>query len=211
MKSQIRPAIVCFVLLTVLTGGIYPALVTLVAQTVFSSKANGSLIWRDDRAVGSLLIGQPFSDAKYFWPRPSACSYDGAAGAGSNLGPTNPARFKAMDERRSAQQDANSSQSGQVPVDLLTASASGLDPHITPAAAEYQVERVARARNMTAVHLREVVASVAQSRAFGLLGEPRVNVMRLNLMLDHPELFAAPAPTTLPSIHLYRWRGFVPD
>jgi K+-transporting ATPase ATPase C chain len=199
------------VLLTVLTGAIYPALVTLLAQSMFHGKANGSLIERDQRVIGSVLIAQPFTEARYFWPRPSACSHDGAAGSGSNLGPTNPARIQAINERTAAQQAANPQGAAAVPVDLVTTSGSGLDPHITPDAAEFQVARVAAARSMTAEEVRSIVNRIAQPRTLGLLGEPRVNVLRLNLALDHPELLDRPAPTTLPPIHTYRWRGFLPE
>lgn len=211
MKKQLRPAIVSFVLLTILTGVMYPALVTLIAQTAFHSKANGSIIARDDRNVGSTLIAQPFTDTKYFWPRPSACNYDGAASSGSNQGPSNPARLQAISERTAAQQAANPGNTMPVPVDLTTASGSGLDPHISPEAVEYQLQRVAAARGMTVEEVRSIVNRIAQPRTFGVLGEPRVNVLRLNLALDHPELLDRPTPATLPAIHTYRWRGFSPE
>jgi potassium-transporting ATPase KdpC subunit len=210
MKTQVRPAMVCFVLLSVLTGAIYPALVTLVAQTAFQHKARGSVIVRDDRAVGSALIAQPFTHARYFWPRPSACNYDGAAGAGSNQGPTNPARAKGVTERSAAQQTANQSTMA-VPVDLVTASGSGLDPHITPEAATYQIHRVAAARGMTDDAVQAIVDQIAQARTLGVLGEPRVNVLKLNLALDHPELLEHPRMAGPAPIRTYRWRGFLPD
>jgi K+-transporting ATPase ATPase C chain len=185
--SQLRPALVVFALLTVLTGVVYPAVTTGVAQLLFPHQANGSLIVRDGRVLGSELIGQPFSDPAYFWSRLSATGptpYNAAASTGSNLGPTNPALAEAVTARVEALRSADPTQSGPVPVDLVTASGSGLDPHISPAAAAYQVGRVARARSRAADDLQAMVDRYTERRTLGLLGEPRVNVLLLNLALD---------------------------
>jgi K+-transporting ATPase ATPase C chain len=187
MRAQIRPAIVLLVLLSAVTGLAYPALVTAIAQTLFPHQANGSLIVKDGKAVGSALIGQPFDDPKYFWSRPSATSpypYNAGASSGSNLGPTNPALTKAVQERVDALRAADPGNTAPVPVDLVTASGSGLDPHISPAAALYQAGRVARARKMDQAAVRRLVEQHIEGRQWGLLGEPRVNVLRLNLALD---------------------------
>jgi K+-transporting ATPase ATPase C chain len=178
-----REAMVVFVAMTILTGVAYPLVMTLVGQTVFSHKANGSLIERDDKIIGSELIGQAFTSPRYFWSRPSAAGYNGGASTGSNLGPTNPAQLDAV-KQRVADLKAVHSVDAEVPVDLVTASASGLDPDITPAAADYQIPRVAQARNLEEQEVRELVASHTQGRTFGVLGEPRVNVLNLNLALD---------------------------
>jgi len=188
MTRQIRPALVMFVLLSVMTGAAYPALVTVVAKVFFPARAAGSVVVRDGAPVGSALIGQPFSDVRYFWPRPSATTpvpYNAAAGSGSNLAPSNPALVKAIAERVAALRAANPG-GGDVPVDLVTASGSGLDPHISPAAAEYQVARVARARGMTADRVRALVRDATEGPSLGVLGDPRVNVLELNLALDRP-------------------------
>jgi potassium-transporting ATPase KdpC subunit len=187
MYSQLRSALVMLVIMTVITGAIYPALVTGIAQLVFHRQANGSLIERDGKAVGSSLIGQPFNDAGHFWSRPSATSpypYNAAASSGSNLGPTNRALAEAVEARIKALQDADPGNRARVPIDLVTASASGLDPHISLAAAEYQVSRVARARNLEPKRVQALIADNAEPRQFGFLGEARVNVLRLNLALD---------------------------
>jgi K+-transporting ATPase ATPase C chain len=175
-------AIRMLLVLTVITGVAYPLLVTSIAQVVFPDKANGSLIVRNEKVVGSRLIGQPFSDPKYFWSRPSATSpmpYNGAASSGSNQGPTNPALKEAVEGRIKAL-----GAPAPVPADLVTASGSGLDPHISPAAAEYQVARVAKARSLAEDRVRQLVAQHTQGRQLGILGEPVVNVLELNLALD---------------------------
>lgn len=187
MLSHVRPAIVSLVLLSAVTGLLYPALVTAIAQLAFPRQANGSLIVKDGRAVGSELIGQPFDDPRYFWGRPSATApfaYNASASSGSNLGPTNPALTKAVEERVDALRAADPGNTARVPVDLVTASASGLDPHLSPAAALYQVRRVAKARNLEESEVRTLVERHIEGRQFGFLGEPRVNVLALNLALD---------------------------
>ncbi|KVV58605.1 potassium-transporting ATPase subunit C [Burkholderia territorii] len=187
MKSLIRPLVVIFVVLTVVTGLAYPAAMTVFGQAVFPSQANGSLLEKDGKAVGSALIGQSFDAPKYFWGRLSATSpmpYNAAGSGGSNLGPLNPSLAEQVKARIAALRDAGTDMSKPVPVDLVTASASGLDPEITPAAAAYQVERVAKARNLTAGAVAQLVAANTTGRQFGVLGEPRVNVLKLNLALD---------------------------
>jgi K+-transporting ATPase ATPase C chain len=187
MLKEIRPAVVSFLLLTLLTGIAYPLLVTGVAQAVMPEKANGSMIMKDSKPVGSSLIGQSFSDPKYFWSRPSATGpmpNNPTASGGSNLGPTNPALMDAIKGRVQALRDADPGNQQPVPVDLVTASASGLDPHISPAAANYQVARVARVRNLSVDAVAKLVAQHTEGRQFGIFGEPRVNVLELNLALD---------------------------
>ncbi len=187
MKSHLRATLTIFGLLTLLTGFVYPVLVTLVAQGLFPYQANGSVIVSDGKAVGSELIGQTFDDPRYFWGRLSATgpmAYNSEASSGSNLGPTNPALIEAVRDRVNAVREAHPDQSGPIPVDLVTASASGLDPHISPASAEYQVKRVAKARGLMEDVVRELVRKNTEARSFGVLGEPRVNVLRLNLALD---------------------------
>ncbi len=187
MMKELRPAIISFLLLTLLTGFAYPLLVTGISQVLMPSKANGSLIVKGDKPVGSELIGQNFSDPKYFWGRLSATGpvpYNASASSGSNFGPTNPALMDAVKGRVQALRDADPGNQQAVPVDLVTASGSGLDPHISPAAAEYQLGRVARARNITPETLSKLVALYTEGRQFGILGEARVNVLELNLALD---------------------------
>jgi len=187
MKTLIRPMLVLFVALTLVTGIVYPLVVTGVAQLVFPDQANGSLVRRDGHAVGSELIGQPFDDPKYFFGRPSATSvhpYNAAASTGSNLGPSNPALEETIRGRVDALRAADPTNHQRIPVDLVTASGSGLDPDISPAAALYQVGRVARLRGLPESPVRALVESHVVGRTFGVLGEPRVNVLELNLALD---------------------------
>jgi len=187
MSTTLRPALVLLALFTVVTGLAYPIAVTGVAQGLFPHQANGSLVRAGDRIVGSALIGQSFDAPGYFWGRPSATqgrSHDASASAGSNLGPSNPALRQAVASRIEALRAAEPSATGPVPVDLVTASGSGLDPHISPAAALFQVDRVARARGLAAEQVRLLVMRHVESRTAGVLGEPRVNVLLLNLALD---------------------------
>jgi K+-transporting ATPase ATPase C chain len=182
MKNFVT-AVRIFLVLTVITGLLYPLVVTGLAQAAFPRQANGSLIVHDGKTVGSELIGQPFSGPSYFWSRPSATTpaYNAAASSGSNLGPINPALLDRVKADVARIQETGK---GPVPVDLVTTSASGLDPHISPAAAFYQVERVATARHLDPAAVRRLVQKHIEGRTFGLLGEPRVNVLRLNLDLD---------------------------
>ncbi|HVU04996.1 MAG TPA: potassium-transporting ATPase subunit KdpC [Polyangiaceae bacterium] len=184
--KQLRASLVVLGFLSVLTGIAYPLAVTGVAQAAFPRQANGSLIERNGKAVGSSLIGQPFDDPKYFWSRLSATTpaYNGAASSGSNYGPLNPAFRDAAKARIDALRAADPESVGPVPVDLVTASGSGLDPHISPAAAEYQVHRVAKVRGLPEARVRELVAAHTEGRALVVLGEPGVNVLELNLALD---------------------------
>jgi len=191
MKSLIRPAVTLFALLTVVTGVLYPLAVTGVAKVAFPNQAAGSLISKDGRAIGSSLVGQNFSDPKYFWGRPSATSpmaYNAANSGGSNQGPTNPALVDAIKGRVDALKAADPTNTADVPIDLVTASASGIDPEISVAAARYQVARVAKARGVSPDVIEARVARHTVDRLFGLLGEPRVNVLELNLDLDQANL-----------------------
>jgi len=190
MAQQIKPAIVLLALLTVITGVVYPLAVTVVAQVAFPRQANGSLVVRSDRTddiVGSALIGQPFDDPKYFWGRLSATApfaYNAAASSGSNLGPLNPALTDAVKARVDALRAADPGNESPIPVDLVTASGSGLDPHVSPAAAQWQVPRVARARGLDPVAVQALVEQHTDGRQWGFFGEARVNVLALNLALD---------------------------
>lgn len=187
MIRELRAALVLFLFLTVLTGGIYPLAVTGIAQTIFPDQSNGSLIRVGGNAVGSALIGQEFTDPGYFWSRPSATTpfqYNSGASSGSNYGPLNPALRQVVERRISALEAADPTNPLPIPVDLVTASASGLDPDISVAAALYQVPRVARARGLSEQEVRDLVESHIENRQLGFLGEPRVNVLELNLDLD---------------------------
>ena len=187
MFKQIRPALVLLALFNLITGLIYPLVMTGLAQLIFPRQANGSLIERDGEIFGSELIGQPFDDPAYFWGRLSATApvpYNAAASSGSNLGPTNPALEEVVRARVEALQSADPGNSLPIPVDLVTASGSGLDPHISVAAAQYQVPRVARARGLSEAQVFSLVAERTEGRTLGFLGEPRVNVLELNLALD---------------------------
>jgi K+-transporting ATPase ATPase C chain len=187
MIRQLKPAIILLFALTLLTGLLYPLVVTGFAQLIFPSQANGSLIIAHGQTVGSTLIGQSFADPKYFWGRISATGpfpYNAAASSGSNLGPINPALLDAVQSRIDALRAADPGNHASIPVDLVTASGSGLDPHISVAAAYYQVPRVARARGMSEADVITQVDQFTEGRSFGFLGEPRVNVLQLNLALD---------------------------
>ena len=187
MKSIIRSCLGLFLLLTVITGVIYPVFVTGLAKTLFPSKASGSIIYKGDQAIGSELIGQNFVDAKYFWGRPSATGpqpYTATASSGSNQGPLNPALADAVKGRIEALQSADPANKLPIPMDLVTASASGLDPEISPRAAQYQASRVAKARKMSIDNVNQLIAANTQDRQWGIFGEPRVNVLKLNLALD---------------------------
>ncbi|HTS21861.1 MAG TPA: potassium-transporting ATPase subunit KdpC [Casimicrobiaceae bacterium] len=186
--SEIVPSLRMLVVLSALTGVLYPFLMTGLAQLAFPHAADGSLIVVNGKTLGSELIGQPFDNPKYFWSRPSATSpqpYNGASSGASNQGPRNPTLADAVKDRIKALRDADPANKAAVPVDLVTASGSGLDPHISVAAAEYQIGRVAKARGLTSEQVRALVDANTEGRQLGLLGEPRVNVLGVNLALDH--------------------------
>jgi K+-transporting ATPase ATPase C chain len=188
MLAVLRASVCALFFFTVLTGLVYPAVVTLAAEAVFPAQAEGSLIRSADGSLaGSSLIGQGFTEPGYFWSRPSATApfpYNAAASSGSNLGPLNPALTEAVEERVAALRSADPANDSPVPVDLVTASASGLDPHISPAAAAYQADRVARARGIDRATVERLIQSHTHGRTFGILGEPRVHVLELNRALD---------------------------
>jgi K+-transporting ATPase ATPase C chain len=188
MFAQLMPSLRMLVVMSALTGVIYPLLVTGVAKVAFPRAANGSLIVADGKTLGSDLVGQPFDDPKYFWSRPSATSpqpYNGMSSSGSNQGPRNPALADAVKDRIKALRDADPGNTAAVPVDLITASGSGLDPHISVAAAQYQLARIAKVRGLAAEQVQRLVAENTEGRTLGVLGEPRVNVLTLNIALDH--------------------------
>ncbi len=185
MKNQLRPAITIFALLTIITGLIYPLVVTGISQVICPSQSNGSIITVNGKAAGSELIGQQFDDPSYFWGRISAVGYNADLSSGSNYGPMNPALLEAVQARIDALQAADPENTLPIPVDLVTASASGLDPHISVAAALYQVHRVASARGLSEADVQSLVEQNTEGRQFGFLGEPTVNVLQLNLALDN--------------------------
>jgi K+-transporting ATPase ATPase C chain len=184
MNTQLRPAFFMLLIFTLITGVIYPLVVTGITQVVFPSQANGSLIMADGKPVGSELIGQQFDDPKYFWGRPSAAGYNAASSSGSNYGPLNPALVDSVQARIDALKAADPNNTLPIPVDLVTASGSGLDPHISVASALYQLHRVASARGLSEADVQSLVEQYTEGRQFGFLGEPRVNVLKLNLVLD---------------------------
>ena len=187
MSKLLRQATVLLLLMTVITGVLYPLAATGLAQLIFPHQANGSLIVKDGKPIGSSLIGQSFTDARYFWGRPSATSpnpNNGSSSSGSNMGPSNPALVDAVKQRIEALRAVDPTNTAPVPVDLITASASGLDPEITPAAARYQVARVAEMRKLSVSQVQALVDEFTNGRTLGILGEPRVNVLKLNLALD---------------------------
>ncbi len=187
MFTMIRTALMSLLVFTILTGIVYPLVVTGIAQAVFPHQANGSIIMKDGKAVGSKLLGQQFEDPKYFWGRLSATTpypYNGGSSSGSNLGPNNPDLMKAVQARIDALRTADPGNDAKIPGDLVTASASGLDPQISPAAAEYQIHRVAQARGLDEAVIRDIIARNTTGRWLGMIGEPVVNVLELNLALD---------------------------
>ncbi|WP_158879844.1 potassium-transporting ATPase subunit KdpC [Rhodanobacter sp. L36] len=187
MSKLLRQSFCLLLVMTIITGVLYPLAATGLAQLIFPHQANGSLIVKDGKPVGSALIGQSFTDPKYFWGRPSATSpnaYNASSSSGSNLGPTNPALTDAVKQRIAALRAADPGNTAPVPVDLVTASGSGLDPQISPAAAQYQLARVASARGLSASQVQALVSEYTEGRQLGMLGEPRVDVLQLNLALD---------------------------
>jgi potassium-transporting ATPase KdpC subunit len=194
MKKLLRQSLALLLLMTAITGVLYPLAATGLAQLIFPRQANGSLIVKDGKPIGSALIGQAFTDPRYFWGRPSATSpnaYNASASSGSNLGPTNPALTEAVKQRIAALRAVDPGNNAPVPVDLVTASGSGLDPEISPAAAQYQLARVARARGLSASQVQALVNECTRGRQLGVLGEPRVNVLQLNLALDAAQAHAS--------------------
>jgi potassium-transporting ATPase KdpC subunit len=194
VKKLLRQSLVLLLLMTAITGVLYPLAATGLAQLVFPRQANGSLIVKDGKPIGSALIGQSFTEPKYFWGRPSATSpnaYNAGASSGSNLGPTHPALTAAVKQRIAALRAVDPGNNAPVPVDLVTASGSGLDPEISPAAAQYQLARVARARGLSASRVQALVNECTRGRQLGMLGEPRVNVLQLNLALDAAQAHAS--------------------
>ena len=190
MTKLLRNAVMLLLLMTVITGVLYPLVATGLAQLVFPRQANGSLLVKDGKPIGSVLIGQSFTDSKYFWGRPSATTpqaNNGVNSGGSNLGPTNPALTDAVKQRIAALRTADPGNAAPVPVDLVTASGSGLDPEISPAAAQYQLARVAKARGLSTSQVQALVNEYTSGRQLGVFGEPRVNVLQLNLALDAPQ------------------------
>ena len=186
MLRELRPALMVLLMLTAITGVAYPLAVTALGQLFFPAQAGGSLIGQGGNVMGSALLGQPFADAGHFWSRPSATApqaYNGAASTGTNLSPTNPAFLDAVKQRVEALRAVDPGNSDPIPIDLVTASGSGLDPHISPAAARYQVARIARIRGLSAARVQRLVDEHTEGRTFGILGEPRVNVLQLNLAL----------------------------
>jgi len=187
LREQLKSAILIFIMLTVITGVLYPLFVTEIAQTFFYAKANGSLIYRDKNVIGSVLIGQPFDDPRYLWGRLSATlpiPYNSAFSSGSNIGPSNPALLETAKSRVEKLHAADPRNKIPIPVDLVTSSASGLDPHISLAAAYYQISRIARKRGLSLYIVKSIVDRNAEGRLFGLIGEPVVNVLRVNMDLD---------------------------
>jgi K+-transporting ATPase ATPase C chain len=190
MRSLLRASLVSFLILTIITGVIYPAVVTGIAHLAFAWQARGSVMYHDGKPIGSTLIGQPFTEARYFWPRPSATAafpYDASAGSGSNLAPSNPALADAVKQRIAALRSADPGNTLPIPVDLVTASGSGLDPHISVAAVNYQASRVAKARGMEIHAVKALIERYTEGRTLGVLGESRVNVLAINLALDNPQ------------------------
>ena len=187
LKQSIRPAVVLFILLSIITGVAYPLVTTTLGKWLLPTQANGSLIEKDGKIIGSSLIGQNFTEPKYFWGRPSATGpypNNATASSGSNQGPLNPALAEAVKSRISTLKAADPNNTLPIPVDLVTASASGLDPHISPAAAAYQASRVAKVRGLSASSLQALIDDNTEGRQWGIFGEPRVNVLKLNIALD---------------------------
>lgn len=187
MFKELKTSLLLLILITVLTGGLYPLVVTGIAKAFFPKQAEGSLIVQDGKVIGSELIGQNFDDPKFLWGRLSATTpaYNAASSSGSNLGPSNPALLDEVKGRLDALKAADPDNQASVPVDLVTSSGSGLDPHISPAAAAYQIHRIAKAGGLSEETVRQIIADNTEGRTFGILGEPRVNVLKVNLLLTH--------------------------